>query len=151
MNSSYSRGLLFVSLLIPCSVSLHGQEPCDTVSTQTAMNICADRKAARANQRLRSLLADLRASLDSTRFAQLRRVQAQWAAYRAAHCQWEGDAFAGGSVTPMAVSGCFEAVTETRIQQLKIHLCEGEGMTGECPASHRYDRAEVGKRVEPNH
>ncbi len=150
MNSSYARGFLLVSLLTPWSVPLHGQGPCDTVSTQTAMNICADRSAVRANQRLRSLLAELRAGLDSTRFAQLRRVQAQWAVYRAAHCQWEGDSFAGGSVTPMAVSRCFEAVTEARIQELKIHLCEGEGMTGECPASHRFDRAD-GKRAEPSH
>jgi len=115
------------------------------------MNICAQQVAARSNERLRSLLADLRTRLDSSRFGQLSRVQAQWQAYRKAHCDWEGEGFAGGSVAPAVVSNCFAAVTEARIEELKIHLCEGEGMTGECAPSHRYDRPQPSKHDKSGH
>jgi uncharacterized protein YecT (DUF1311 family) len=137
MPFSLARVYLLISALLLCSVPLSGQEPCDTARTQTDMNTCAQQVAARSNARLRSLLADLRARLDSSRFGQLSRVQAQWQAYRKAHCDWEGDGFAGGSVAPAVVSNCFAAVTEARI---------AEGMTGECTASHRYDRPQRSKR-----
>lgn len=134
-----ARSLLAAALLSMSSASLHAQAPCDTVSTQTAMTRCAQQAAHRSAERLRSLLAELRTVLDSARFVSLGQVQGRWETYRDSHCTWEGNAFEGGSIAPMWISNCIASVTEARIQTLKIHLCEGAGMTGECAASHRYD------------
>ena len=131
-------GLAFAVVLFGAR-PLSSQTPCDTAFTQSDLNICAYQAADRSEKKLQALLGELRARLDSTRFRQLQRVQVKWQTYRSAHCSWEGDAVSGGSMTPMVVSGCYRALTEERIQDLKLNLCEGEGEAGECDASHRYD------------
>jgi lysozyme inhibitor LprI len=66
-------------------------------------------------------------------------VQARWVKYRDGQCEWEADAFSGGSVQPMEYSYCIAGLTEERIAGLKEELCEGSGMTGPCAASRKYD------------
>jgi len=78
--------------------------------------------------RLDALLADLDASLGENERAELREVQRRWRAFRDAHCRWQ-----------RALHHCTD---RTRIADLRIDLCEGQGMTAECEASLRYHDAQ---------
>jgi uncharacterized protein YecT (DUF1311 family) len=113
---------------------------CDrSSSTQSDLNDCAAKAAAGSARRLERLLAEVASHVDSARAVGLREVQARWIRYRDGQCQWEADAFTGGSVQPMEYSYCIAGLTEERIEVLKEELCEGSGMTGPCAASRKYD------------
>ena len=115
---------------------LRAQTSCDSAMTQTAMNQCASKQATASDRRLKQLLADLVANSDSSRAAELRRVQGLWTRYRDAHCKWDSNMFAGGSMQPLEYAGCFGQLTEERVAILKHQLCEGGG---DCEASRKYD------------
>ncbi|HWK88923.1 MAG TPA: lysozyme inhibitor LprI family protein [Longimicrobium sp.] len=88
-------------------------------SPQTLMNICIDRDAGEAQDRLDALLARLRAGLDPARWKALLQVQRRWVDYQAEHCEFEAARYQGGSVQPFVRALCFIQVTEDRIRQLK--------------------------------
>jgi uncharacterized protein YecT (DUF1311 family) len=104
------------------------------------MNECNRREADVVQQLLGALLTDVGNTLDAGEMKQLQDVQVEWRDYRDAHCQWQAAFFEGGSIQPTVHSGCLIDLTWNRIQELKINLCEGNGMTGPCEASSRYDR-----------
>jgi len=62
--------------------------------------------------------------------------------YRDMHCQWQSSFFEGGSIQPTERSTCLSSVIWNRIDELRLNLCEGRGMTGECAASKKYARSE---------
>ena len=131
--------LTALALLVPPVPTLAAQDSCDSARTQADLNECASRAATRSSERIAALLKELGATLDSSRQRGLNESQVRWNEYIHTHCQWEADAFAGGSVAPMWFANCLAAGTEARIAELKVHLCEGEGMTGYCKESHKYD------------
>jgi uncharacterized protein YecT (DUF1311 family) len=110
----------------------------DTAMTQTAMNKCAGSKAQAADKKLSALLADLEKSLDPPQFKRLQAVQVEWDRFRKAHCEWVYKFHESGSIAPMEHSLCHAWVTNARVADLKIFLCEGAGMTGPCAASEKY-------------
>jgi uncharacterized protein YecT (DUF1311 family) len=114
---------------------------CGDSASQTSMNECFASEAKRDMQLLDALLKELGQNLDASERERLEEVQSQWAKYRDAHCKWQAAFFEGGSVQPMMYSTCISAVTWNRIDELKLNLCEGAGMTGPCEASKRYDRS----------
>ena len=93
-----------------------------------------------SDQQLTALLDDLEQVLTLPEAAQLRSIQGLWLDYRRRHCQWQANFFAGGSIQPMVYASCADDLTWERIAALKFNLCEGQGMTGACEASRRYDR-----------
>ena len=113
---------------------------CGDSTTQNAMNECFGREAKQDQLLLESLLKELAAKLDAPDKERLEEVQSLWVKYRDAHCRWQAGFFEGGSVQPMMYSTCISALTWNRIEELKVNLCEGAGMTGPCEASKRYDR-----------
>ena len=106
---------------------------------QRAWNICTANQAEISDQRLRRLLAEVSSNADSGRRVQLARVQQKWTVFRDSECEWQTDAFAGGTIQPVVYSQCVIALTEERIAYLKLQLCEGGGMRGPCDASRKYD------------
>jgi uncharacterized protein YecT (DUF1311 family) len=113
---------------------------CGDSTSQTAMNECFAREAKQDQLLLEGLLKELAAKLDAPDKERLEEVQSQWVKYRNAHCRWQAGFFEGGSVQPMMYSTCISALTRNRIEELKVNLYEGAGMTGPCEASKRYDR-----------
>jgi hypothetical protein len=93
-----------------------------------------------AEERLGSLIAELETKLPAADFEALKQVQTEWEATRARTCRTESDLFFGGTVGPAAYARCVEEFTWDRIQHLRFFLCEGAGMTGDCPAAKRYER-----------
>jgi uncharacterized protein YecT (DUF1311 family) len=113
---------------------------CEGAITQGSLNQCAAGPARNAQQLLDSLLNELNGVLDSSERTQLQQVQLQWTNYRAAHCAWQAKFFEGGSIEPTIFASCMEDLTWKRLDDLKLNLCEGNGMTGPCPKSQRYDK-----------
>jgi uncharacterized protein YecT (DUF1311 family) len=113
---------------------------CGDSTNQTAMNQCFEREAKQDQLLLDALLKELAAKLDAPNKERLEEVQSQWGKYRDAHCRWQAGFFEGGSVQPTMYSTCLSALIWNRIDELKLNLCEGAGMTGPCEASKRYDR-----------
>src|SRR5256885_15358580 len=68
-------------------------------------------------------------------------------AARDSDCQWQAEAFAGGSIQPTVHAQCITALTEARIADLKFQLGEGFSVRGSCAASRRYDVAGTQKRA----
>lgn len=52
----------------------------------------------------------------------LRASQTTWEAYRAAHCDYVGSTFGGGSGTGIAIRACRISLGRTRVDELKATL-----------------------------
>ena len=126
--------------LLAAAGPLLGQQDCGALSQQQPMNVCVAERARRSSALLDSLIQDLRGHLNPTEYAQLLNVQHTWAEYRDSHCKWQAHFFEGGSIQPTQYATCVDALTWNRIDELKVDLCEGYGMTGDCRPSARYDR-----------
>ena len=118
---------------------------CDDAANQTLMNECYAREAKRDGELLDDLLKELGNEIEAAERDGLEEVQSNWVKYRDAHCHWQASFFEGGSIQPTIYSSCISAVTWNRIEELKLNLCEGRGMTGPCDASRRYDRRGPGR------
>ena len=111
---------------------------CAAPATQRAMHVCAERAAAESVEKLTQLLQELRPSLSAQEAAALDTIQQAWSNVREQNCAWQRDLFQGGSTGPLIYWNCVQSQTASRIDQLKILLCEGRGMTGPCEASEKY-------------
>ena len=120
--------------------STSASRPCEDALTQFELNDCHGREAKLAEARLDALLKELGGVLNKSQLSRLMTVQERWASYRAASCQWHASFLDGASMQPMQYATCLASETWARIDDLKYHLCEGFGLTGECAASRRYNR-----------
>lgn len=141
VNLLISRGVsrtILATLLVWPLLPATAQD-CNHSPDQRAWNICTANEAELSDRRLKRLLAEISSVADSARRLQLATVQAKWKTFRDSDCQWQAAAFAGGSIQPTVYSECITALTEARIADLKLQLCEGFGARGACAASRNYD------------
>jgi uncharacterized protein YecT (DUF1311 family) len=129
---------IFSALALWPLVTVRAQD-CSHSPNQREWNICAGNKAAHSERRLIRLLAEISSRVDSARLAQLHSVQEKWNAFRDSDCHWQADAFPGGSIQPAVFSQCVSALTEARIADMKLQLCDGFGVRGSCAESRKYD------------
>lgn len=112
------------------------------VLSQTEMNICAGRDAETQQQKLQNLVGDLRdklAAKEPTQWARLEANQKNWLDFVEQDCEWEATFSDAGSIRPLVHARCLSGAIAQRIARLRIFLCEGEGLTGECAASRKYE------------
>ncbi|MFI5398095.1 MAG: lysozyme inhibitor LprI family protein [Candidatus Binatia bacterium] len=112
------------------------------VMSQAEMNICARRDSEMQRQTLERLVGDLRSKLAARQpeqWARLEANQRKWGEFVDHDCKWEAAFADGGSIQPLVHARCVARATAQRISRLRIVLCEGEGMTGECPESRKYE------------
>ena len=122
-----SRFIILSPEQIDCSEGGH---------TQREMNTCAAREASHEQEKLCALVNEVCTTLGCPELAQ---IQQLWLEYQERHCKWRYERFAGGSIAPLIYFSCVASMTEERISRLKYMLCEGDGMTGSCAASEKYD------------
>ena len=109
---------------------------------QTEMNICSTREVEAQRSKLERLVGDLREKLavkQPSQWATLSANQKSWRDFVENDCEWEAAFSDGGSIQPLARNQCLAAATAQRINRLRVVLCEGEGATGECPESKKYE------------
>jgi uncharacterized protein YecT (DUF1311 family) len=106
--------------------------------TQSGLNACADAAYRKADAGLNGAYRDIMRRLkdDAPTTKLLVTAQKAWIGYRDAECAFADSANAGGSIYPMAVSMCLEAMTKKRAAELGAYLKCGEGDTS-CPVPAR--------------
>jgi uncharacterized protein YecT (DUF1311 family) len=118
--------------MLPALPSAFAGECAD--QTQAGLNACADAAYQKADAALNRAYKEIlrRLSHDAATTKLLVTAQKAWIAYRDAECAFSSSANSGGSIYPMAVSICLEAVAKERTKQLDALLKCGEGDMG-CP------------------
>ncbi len=97
------------------------------------MNECANRAFQRADAELNALYTDIgRRSSDPQSKKLLIAAERAWVAFRDNECTFSTASSIGGTIHPMAYSGCLERLTSARIGDLKRYLQCDEGDMG-CP------------------
>jgi hypothetical protein len=76
--------------------------------------------------------------MDTEQYERLLDIQSEWEIVTGKHCQWEADFFTDGSIRSMWLAGCLARHYHQRIDALRLNLCEGIGMTGECDEALKY-------------
>ncbi len=145
-TTGWGLTLVAIAALAPLPSAARGDTDPDCSEggrTQREINFCADRARLAPEKRLDALLDALAAKLTPAERKALEAVQRQWEAYRDAHCAWMAGFVEGGSILPTVRAYCLQSGIEDRIEELKIVLCDGPGLHGECEASHRFDRPGV--------
>ena len=105
---------------------LYPVKDCSQLTTQMELNQCAganDQAAdAALNKLYRQVMAD---QTDAASKARLTEAERAWIAYRDKECAYEvGPQQDGGSIWPMEMSNCLEAVTAARLAELmKLRGC----------------------------
>jgi uncharacterized protein YecT (DUF1311 family) len=96
---------------------------------QMTMNECAQEAFKRSDSELNALYKDLERRLKSDPQAQKLLISAEraWVAFRDAECTFSTTSSIGGSIHPMAYSGCLDRLTKARIGDLKRYLQCDEG------------------------
>ncbi len=114
-------------------------DPCGQAAmTQGELNDCARQGVEVASARLETLINELQGHMSESQYSALLILQKDWETFALKHCQWEGSYFEGGSIQPMWVSNCLSLQYLGRVETLRINLCEGHGMAGECEESLKY-------------
>jgi|WetSurSiteA1Bulk_404760.scaffolds.fasta_scaffold42789_1 uncharacterized protein YecT (DUF1311 family) len=111
---------------------------CSSATTQFELNQCASRMSQTEQEKLNSLINELQGHMDASQYAELLRIEADWETVAKDHCKWEAAFFTGGSNQPMMLADCLYRQYQQRIDILRLNLCNGNGMTGECEASLKY-------------
>ena len=143
MDAKVMYAALLVWVLL-ASRLVHAEQPhgkdCGDSETQGDMNACFAASAAKSQDLLDKLILEIRPLIEAPRFAQLTSNMKLFAAFRDAHCKWEESASGGGSIGPTTYWICMDDLNWKYISELKLHLCEGEGMTGSCTESQKYNK-----------
>jgi hypothetical protein len=106
--------------------------------TQPALEDAPGQKTQAARIQLEALIEELRGTMNASEYAALLKIETDWEKVARNHCEWQAAFFEGGSIQPAWFSDCLGQQYRQRIESLRLDLCEGYGMTGECAGSLKY-------------
>ena len=123
---------LLLGLALTGGPALAGCE--DTATTQADLNDCAAQSFEKSDTALNGLYRQImqRLGKGSAEARQLVAAQRAWIAFRDAECDFAASGVEGGSIYPMTVVNCRDALTQKRIDDFKFYLACEEGDTA-CP------------------
>ncbi|NVK58394.1 MAG: DUF1311 domain-containing protein [Alteromonadaceae bacterium] len=111
----------------------------DDPQSQLEMTSCANDKYETIQNKLDTLVTKIKVRVSEDQANKLDWLQNTWLSVAKAHCTWIKDLYGRGSVGPMQYNACMSEQVRDRINDLRLLLCEGYGMTGECSASKEYE------------
>lgn len=134
------RALLAGLLCIAGLAGAASAEDCTTLATQLEMNDCAARAFDAADADLNRTYGDVVAQLtdDPAGLGKLRAAERAWVAFRDAECGFAAKGVETGSIYPMILFACRQAMTEDRLATLKGYLVCPEGDLA-CPVPRQPD------------
>jgi len=131
---SLGLGLLVLGL-IPVT-SARAQDCAD--QTQMGLDQCADAAYKKTDAKLNAVYRQIVARLagDADTKARLVAAQKAWIAFRDAECKFRAGNAEGGSIYPMLVIQCRDALEQKRIEELSAQLeCEEGDLSCPVPAA----------------
>ena len=104
------------------------RDPCEGegAETQSAMNMCADKKFKAADAVLNRVYNELASKLEADARARLKTAEVSWLKYRDDNCEYEAAPWDGGSMQPLIRSSCYERMTKARTEELRGQIKELE-------------------------
>lgn len=126
--------LVFASIFLVLGGSSALALDCSSLQTQTDMTICAvdqyNKADAELNTAYKEIMRRLKSEPDTAKL--LVTAEKAWMAFRDAECEFANTGTVGGSIHPMMVAQCREAITRKRVDDLKVYLdCEEGDLS--CP------------------
>ncbi|PWJ84950.1 uncharacterized protein YecT (DUF1311 family) [Pseudaminobacter salicylatoxidans] len=122
------RSLLFTVPLLMTSAAVAQIQPgCSEASDQASLNQCADKAYKKTDAALNATYKEIMGRLKDDKDTRKRLVTAQqaWITFRDAECDFATGNSLEGSIYPMLVLNCRNALTHDRLEQLKGYLkCE---------------------------
>ncbi|RWM74794.1 MULTISPECIES: lysozyme inhibitor LprI family protein [Mesorhizobium] len=129
-------GLATLILAVPLFANAaRAADDCANAMDQTTMNECAGKSLAKADKKLNDAYKQIEGRLKDNAASKKLLVDAQraWVAFRDAECKFQGGPpDMAGSMYPMVVAGCQEAVTDNRLRDFQGYLNCHEG-DASCP------------------
>lgn len=123
------KAVILAGLMLLCAAPAWALD-CKRAVTQGDMNACAAQSFNKADAALNAAYKQLMAKLDKADQASLKKAQRAWLQYRDLQCAFNASGSEGGTVHPMVVAGCREALTKAQTAVLKAqNQCE-EGDLG---------------------
>ncbi|WP_026060432.1 lysozyme inhibitor LprI family protein [Pseudaminobacter salicylatoxidans] len=126
--------LLTVPLLMTNAAVAQVQPGCSDASDQASLNQCADKAYKKTDAALNAIYKEIMGRLKDDKDTRKRLVTAQqaWIKFRDAECDFATGNSLEGSIYPMLVLNCRNALTHDRLEQLKGYLkCEEGDLS--CP------------------
>lgn len=115
--------VLWLLMLMAASPAKAGGPDCSRAEAQTELTLCAIQSRDAADAELQRTYERVMEKIDSRRAkALLRRAQKAWVAYRDSECEFESSGSQGGSIHPMQVAACQNAMIHARTMQLEHQL-----------------------------
>ncbi|CCV08711.1 conserved exported hypothetical protein [Mesorhizobium metallidurans STM 2683] len=129
-------GLATLILAIPLFThAARAADDCANAMDQATMNECAGKSFAAADKKLNDAYKQIESRLKDDAASKKLLVDAQraWVGFRDAECNFQGGPRdMAGSMYPMVVAGCQEALTDSRLKDFEGYLNCQEGDTS-CP------------------
>lgn len=125
--------LLTAALILAPTFAL-AQDNCANASDQSTMNECADASFEKSDSQLNELYKQIEGRLKNDADTKKLLVMAQraWVSFRDAECSFSSSEVTGGSMYPMVVASCKDALTQSRIKEFQVYLnCKEEDT--DCP------------------
>lgn len=125
--------VLVASTFVCLSAEAFAQKvDCGAAETQLALNTCAAQDAAATDAQLSRTYEKLRETVSPAGRAKLAEARQAFDAYRTAQCAFDTAGTEGGSIHPMMLAQCVEALTAAQITILEaqLHCQEGDTSCG---------------------
>ena len=125
-------GAVGIALVFAASGASAQAPDCSNAASQAAMSICAAQALRASDAELNRTYNVVMARLSPDSKKALRDAQRAWMAFRDKECFFESNGNDGGSIAPMTVSYCAQALTEQRAKALAaFKTCEEGDLS--CP------------------
>ena len=126
------KAVLIAGLMLLCAAPAWALD-CKKASTQADMNACAAQSFGKADAALNAAYKDLMAKQDKAGQAGLKKAQRAWLQYRDLQCAFNTAGSFGGTVHPMVLAACREALTKA---QTAVLLAQSRCEEGDLSCSH---------------
>ena len=93
-------------------------EDCGSLTTQTDMNLCAQKNYARVEEELSFIYQARQKVLPEAGQTALASAESAWTNFRELDCRFERDKYAGGSIAPLIYNTCLTEHTIDRTDEL---------------------------------
>lgn len=125
-DDSMKRLLLALFLSAGPAFSAGAQDlDCENASDQATMDECANRSYRASDAKLNKTYRALERKVSPAGLSKLKAAQRAWLTYRDAQCAFNAAGTEGGSIHPMVLSMCLDALTTAQTEQLDSQLnCE---------------------------
>lgn len=130
--------ILAIAGVLAMPVFSFAADKCANAEDQATLSQCADASFKKSDKKLNDLYKQIEGRLSDDVDTKKLLIQAQrdWGKFRDAECDFQTSGAAGGSMMPMLVLTCRDALTQSRVKDFEGYLkCQEGDMSCPVPAA----------------